>query len=349
MGRSRGLGFVRLSGVCLLLLGVGAGCSGSDTEAGEGLDPFGGVVGDGDTGGGDGDSGGGGGGDGDSLLTGTSGDGPSGGLVSGPDANVCKHVDLIISVDGSGSMTEELQAIRDEVFPAFADRLLEVGVGLDDFRVGTLDACPSPANLHTRGTGGQCNFEGGNVWIESSSSNMRDEFACVGAIFQDDHNCSGNNDDEQPASAAAKALESEFGGGVNSGFSRYDSLLVVIAITDEDEQPTETDQNAQAVYNRLVAAKGGDASRVVFLGIGGGGGGGGQNPFEDCQGPYGGAQEASVLRGITEQFGPRGFFWDLCEGRLEDSLDEVFAIIERACDDLPPPPDVPPELSDGPV
>lgn len=280
-------------------------------------------------------------GDPNGLLGFFTGTGTGDGFIgTGPDSNVCKHVDLIIAVDGSSSMTEELQAIRDEVFPAFADRLLEISGGIEDFRVATLDACPYPASFHTRGQIGECNFQGGNVWIESYSQNLRAEFACVGGLFQDDTECSGNNDDEQPSSAAAAALEREFGGGVNAGFSRPDALLVVVAITDEDEQPTDTATDAQTVHDRIVAAKGGDANRVVFLGIGG---------SRQCfQGAYGGAQEATVLRGISTAFGGRGFFWDLCEGRLEEGLDQVFDIIDRACGELPPPPAFPPELSTGP-
>ena len=272
----------------------------------------------------------------------SSGDGGTGGDDGGracqemcPDAGppqACKLVDLVISVDPSGSMTEELIAIRDDVFPAFAMRLPTISGGLDNFRVGTIDSCPDPANYHTRGNGGACNFSSGEVWIDSGSPDLLGEFTCVGDLYLDDVNCTGNNDDEQPASAAATSLEPPWSTGANAGFSREDALLVIVAITDEDEQPTP-DRSAQQVYDRIVATKGGDVRRVVFLGIGGGQPGG-------CEGAYGQADEAVKLRQITNLFmaQDRGVWWDLCAGNLEDGLDDAFAIIERACDELPPIP-----------
>jgi hypothetical protein len=249
---------------------------------------------------------------------------------AGPPAT-CKLVDMIIAVDGSSSMTEELVAMRDIVFPAFAQRLPMVGMGLDNFRVGTIDACPDPANYHTQGNGGACNFSSGEVWIDSTSPNLNGEFACVGDL-DITSNCTGDNDDEQPASASAASLEPPNSTGPNLGFSRPDSLLVVVAVTDEDEQPTPN-QTASEVYQRLVATKFNDPKRIVFLGIGGGQAGG-------CNGAYGQADEAIKLRQITDLFiaQDRGVWWDLCVGNLEDGLDEAFVIIDRACDELPPIP-----------
>jgi len=246
----------------------------------------------------------------------------------GGPAQSCKLVDLVISVDPSGSMSEELIAIRDDVFPAFAMRLPTISTGIDNFRVGTIDSCPTPANYHTRGNGGECNFSSGEVWIDSGSAALDAEFACVGDLFLDDLDCTGDNDDEQPASAAATSLEPPWSTGANVGFSRDDALLVIVAITDEDEQPTP-DMTAQEVYNRIVATKGGDVRRVVFLGIGGG---------SNCTGAYGSADQAVKLKQITDLFTAqnRGVWWDLCVGNLEDGLDVAFNVIETACDELPP-------------
>jgi hypothetical protein len=240
----------------------------------------------------------------------------------------CRLVDVMISVDASDSMTDELQTIRDDVFPGFAARLATIGEGLDNFRVGTIDACPSPATLHTqRSDGSSCEFSSGHSWIDSSSPNLNAEFACVGDIYEGDINpatggCTGDNDDEQPASAVAAALE----GDHNSGFSRSDALLLVIAITDEDEQPTPS-QSPQQVFDRLVAVKDGDPRRIVFVGIGG---------SSDCPGVQ---RRATDLQALTDLFiaHNRGVWKDLCLGDLDQGLDEAFAIIEQACDELPPP------------
>jgi hypothetical protein len=241
-------------------------------------------------------------------------------------AEQCRRVDVVIAVDGSGSMSEELRAMRDTIFPAFASRLGSIGGGLDDFRVATLDACPTPAAYHTRGKGGECNFHGGHPWIESASPNLQAEFACVGDVDTTSNTCTGDDDDERPASTAAASLELPFLTTENAGFARADALLVVVAITDEDEQPIP-DMTAQGVHDRLVATKG-DVRRMVFLGIGGG---------SSCNGAYGSAQEATKLKAITDRFTAeqRGVWWDLCAGHLEDGLEQAIAIIESACAELP--------------
>jgi hypothetical protein len=103
-------------------------------------------------------------------------------------------------------------------------------------------------------------------------------------------------------------------------------LLIIIAITDEDEQPLPA-ATAEEVFDRIVAAKDGDPEKVVFLGIGG---------DRDCSGPYGNADEAVTLKEITGLFSDhdRGIFWDLCEGALEDGLTDAMTVIDVACEDL---------------
>ncbi len=254
------------------------------------------------------------------------GDGNGGGNT---DANSCRFVDVVIAVDGSISMDMELEAMRTTVFPAFAAQLGSIADGLDDFRIATLDGCPNPANFHTRGVNGECGFQGGNAWINSNSPSMNAEFACVGDIFLQDVQCSGNNDDEQPSSAIITALESPWSDNENAGFLRPDALLVVIAITDEDEQSTVAD-SARTLYQRLVDLKGGDPEKIVFLGIGGN---------QQCTGAYGDADQARTLHQLTDLFiaENRGVWWDLCQGRLEDGLQDAFDIIQVACEEFSPP------------
>jgi hypothetical protein len=279
-------------------------------------------LGNGGQGGGDGTGNSGFGGSGNEFNIGGSG----GGI--GPGDSGCKLVDLVFSVDNSGSMSEEKEAMADDVFPAFASALLNVGNGLDDYRIGVLDACPLPAGYLTSGVGGPCNFASGQVWMESSDPDLVAEFACVGDIDSSASQCSGDNDDEQPASTAAASLEPPASTGPNAGFLRDDALLVVVAITDEDEQPNPG-ASAQEVHDRLVATKG-DVKKMVFLGIGG---------ASSCNGAYGSADEATVLKEVTDLFiaEGRGVFWDLCAGQLESGLDDAMAVIEQACSEFPAP------------
>ena len=256
----------------------------------------------------------------------TTGSGSTGN--SGPTG--CERVDIVISVDNSSSMDEEKLALSTDVFPAFASALLAVGGGLEDYRIAVKDACPTPGGYNTAGVSlGPCNFSTGQVWMESTSPDLVGEFACVGDVDSSASTCSGDDDDEQPASAAAASLESPASTGANAGFLRDDALLVVIAITDEDELPVPS-SSAQQIHDRLVASKGGDASRMVFLGIGG---------LSNCQGVYGSANQASLLKEVTDLFAAegRGVFWDLCVGQLQDGLGEAMGVIEEACAEFPAP------------
>ncbi len=280
---------------------------------------------DGGGGGGGGDGGGGGEFDGDGSL-------PSG---------ACKKIDLVFSVDPSGSMTEELAAMSSDVFPAFATSLRDVGDGLDDYRVAVIDGCPTPANFHTQGQStADCGFQSGEVWMDSASSALDAEFGCVGDIYKAS-NCSGDNDDEQPIGAAIASLTPPFRNGANAGFLRDDALLVVVTITDEDECPSFPNCNdtsnakAMELYNAMVGIKG-DVRKMVYLGIGGGLPNGCPESGAGA-GVYGAADPAILTDKVSQLFigDNRGVSWDLCDGRLEDGLTEALQVIEQACRDFP--------------
>lgn len=311
--------------------------------------------GSGNDGGDTGDSGDDGAGDGGADGGDDSGDSGDSGDDGGGDGGAsfaCKHLDVVIAVDPSGSMTQEMTAMADEVFGGangFARALLDISQGVEDYRVGVLDGCAQTPAFNTTGEPDgdptvdngsiDCSFASGKAWIEATPASdpdaVTDEFRCVGRIDRvvNDGNitageCTGDNDDEQPASAAIAALT----GSTNPGFSRDDAVLVVVAITDEDEQPTPVNRSADEIYADLVAAKGGDVKDMVFLGIGGGVPGGCQDP----PGMYGTADPASKLYDVTQKFiaQERGVWWDLCEGSLGSGLTEALTVIEKACDEF---------------
>jgi len=249
-----------------------------------------------------------------------------------PFDEACRHIDVLMAVDSSSSMQQELDALRTDAFPPFAMALLDVGNGLESFRVGLTDACPDPAQLFTTGTADgsvDCMFESGEPWIESSSSDVTGEFLCVGDIWTrvegDDTSCSDSADeDEQPALTAATVLATD----PFPRFIRDDALLVVVAITDEDEA-LQNVGNVGEIYDRIVALKG-DVRRVVFLGIGG--------STDGCDGPYGSVSTpADELRALTDRFiaADRGFWGDLCTDRLEVVFTDVLEVIRNACEELP--------------
>lgn len=250
----------------------------------------------------------------------------------------CRHLDIVFSIDPSGSMDEELEFLRDTIFPELA-RTLRTLDDVEDFRVGVMDSCWDPPELHTSGRDGDCAFSSGQPWIDSRSPSMEEEFACVGNMHGEDDagygsvsSCTGSgSDNEHPATAAMYAIEAAAAGTANAGFLRDDSVLVVFAMTDEDEQPERGPGplDADAIFERIVAAKG-DPRAVAFLGVGG---------ATDCDGVYGRADEAVLLKETTARFAAfdRGLFWDLCGGNLQEGLARVVELIQRACEELPDP------------
>ena len=250
----------------------------------------------------------------------------------------CRHLDVVIAVDPSSSMDEEKTALAGEVFGGpngFANALINISDGLDDYRVGTIDACPNPAIMHTQGAGGECNFESGERWIVGTAlrapADVTNEFSCVGNIWEGDIACNRDDDsDEQPVLAALASITPPFIDNENAGFLREDALLVVVAITDEDEELAGTGGGPNTVpglYDGLTEIKG--VNNMVFLGIGGG---------SDCTGAYGTADNAQRLHNLTDMFiaQERGVWWDLCQGNLGDGLSATLEVIETACDEFDP-------------
>lgn len=337
--------------------GPGGGDSGGDDPGSGGSSGSGGS---GDAGSGSGGSDGGGDGDGDGDGDGTifdvgNGDPGSGsGGAEGGSGTVCQKVDLLIAIDNSSSMQQEIDALRGPVLESFPQQLLAIGNGLDDFHLAVIDGCNAPPHYHNWGAGGDCGFSTGANYMLSSSASFDQEYACVtdfpgtpGTVFPPPPNtnggwngqpdsCSGNSDDEQPANTISLALSSPASTGPNAGFIRPDALLFVVAITDEDEQPIPA-ASAQAIADRIIAAKG-TLNNVVFLGIGGVGTIPDDGELE-CSGPYGSAKDAVFLREVTsifEQSG-RGLFWDLCQGSLEEAFAKAIDVVGLACEDFIPP------------
>jgi hypothetical protein len=254
--------------------------------------------------------------------------------------NSCRKIDLVVSVDPSSSMQQELAAMS-AIFGDFADALLDVNDDFDNFRTGVVDSCPRPATFNTVNKAGtSCGFASGESWIDSSSASMVTEFQCVGDLNTTFECNTGNDEDEQPVKAAIAAL----GDGINPGFLRDDALLVVMAISDEDEEMNVEDgddpawseeqiaAHSQTLYDGLVATKG-DVKQMVFIGIGGGPAG-----CSAEQGTYGGALPADVINATTDRFiaEERGEKWDLCQGDLDQALTAALDTIVQACDEFEP-------------
>jgi len=249
----------------------------------------------------------------------------------------CSKVDVVISVDNSSSMTEEIEALQGPVFAAFPQALLDINNGLDDFQLGLIDACPKPAALQDSGTAGPCGYSTGRNYMVSTSGALAQEFACAtelpfmaGWSGADDTCEDSLDDDEQPAFTGASVVSAPFVDDQNMGFVRPDAVLMIVAITDEDEALVDAN-DATEIYDKIVAAKGGDVNAIAFMGVAGG---------SDCDGAYGSANDAVAMQELAQMFASqgRGMFWDLCQGQLEVGFQMfIQTVVDSACMDFVPP------------
>lgn len=299
-------------------IGCGGGSGAGETDSG-----IGGGIGDGD---GDGD------GDGARLDLGGGDNDGGGGNPSGSD-QVCKKVDVVIAVDNSSSMVEEIEALSGPVFESFPAALMEVGNGLEDFNLAVIDACNQPAAFHDWGDTGSCNFSSQSNHMVSTSPALLAEYACAMELGLSGYQgiadaCTGDDDDEQPVHTVATALTAPAVDQYNPAFMRDDAILFVVALTDEDEQPLPA-KTAAELAQQIIDAKG-EAEHVVFLGIAG---------QEVCVGDYGSAEAAPLMQEVAAIFAAegRGLFWDICAGSLEEAFAAGLELVDSACDDFTPP------------
>ena len=268
-----------------------------DSGSGDGDGDSGSGDGDGDSGDGDGDSGS-GDGDGDGGTGDGDGDGGTGD-GDGDEPDFCAKIDFLFVIDNSISMLPEQDALK-AAFPGFI-AAIENSLDTDDHiliadtdTIGwcTPGNCANPNNLHptcegqdgyactmeleecdvTLGSGvvepaGQeasnefCDPFGGNRYIVEDEPNKDDTFACMASVGL------AGNPVERPIDSIVQALSDPLNGpgGCNEGFLRDDAILVITFISDDDGN--NEGNSPQQAYDAVVAAKNGDADRVVTLGL----------------------------------------------------------------------------------
>lgn len=241
----------------------------------------------------------------------------------------CARLDILFVIDGSGSMTEEQAALKDEeggvsVFGAFAQALVENLADVEDFHVGVVSNRMGATALHTHrdqpdgDMSVDCGLPPGQPWLVGPSDTLVEDFACLASTYTDTAL-------EYTAANAALALVDE----QNAGFVRDDSLVFVVILTDEDtweEQPTRMQTRAT-----FLEAVGGDPDRLLVLGIGGD-----QGVYEDpagvCDGVYGEAAPAARITSIVYSLRERGIMKDICEGSLAETFNSILQTITVVCE-----------------
>ncbi|MBZ5711975.1 hypothetical protein [Nannocystis pusilla] len=277
---------------------------------------------------------------------------PDGGLPQ-PDTG-CKKVDLLFVIDNSGSMADE-QINLVNSFPDFVSEMQTQLSNTDSYHVGVVSSdgnnyngagCQMHGGLINR-TGGAnssnatCTpYAGGKNWM-SEADDLQTKFACAGQVG------TGGDGNEQPMYAMLQAVQPQHNapGACNDGFIREDALLVVVLITDEED-----DHEVQACqqlpqsgspgepgdwYTGLVAAKGDVETNIVVLSLIGP-----TNPMcpalDKCNGGITGAELSPRIVQFTEQF-TNGFIGQICAPSYKQFFSEAIGLIDEACENFMPP------------
>jgi len=278
------------------------------------------------------------GGDGDDVGPGAD--------VDGGTAGACPNVDLLFVIDDSGSMADQQDSLIAS-FPGFVTGIqsrlgqaqsYHIGiVTTEDYQANAV-GCREIGDLITQ-TGGPSSsasmcgpFAGGHSWMDGTEPSLAQKFACAGKVG------AGGSSDERIARAVMNALEPSRNaqGACNAGFSRPESLLVIVIITDEDDVADGCDGNgicdtygsggtSTDWYNTVVAHRGGYAQNIVVLSLIG------RQLNNAC-----GATPASRLLGFTNKFDERGFIGDVCAPNYDQFFVDALPVIDTACQNYDP-------------
>ena len=286
------------------------------------------------------------------AMMGSAGDNP------GDEGTGCKKVDLLFVIDDSGSMADE-QANLVASFPGFIAAMQTELAETDGYNIGVVTSDEYIFDITCGGldigyfvqrTGGPdssdqiCGPYTGGAYM-TEADNLDDKFSCAAQVG------TGGDGDEHPMEAMLRALDPELqgDGGCNAGFLRDDALLVVIVITDEEDDhetlETACDMTPQPGspgepqdwFDDLVALKGGEETNVVMLALVGPDDEFGTTcaPLDKCNDAVEGAEEATRILEFTRMF-TYGFIGPVCED-YGPIFQESVATIKSACDEFNPP------------
>lgn len=258
----------------------------------------------------------------------------------------CPSVDILFVIDDSGSMADNQQSLVDS-FPGFIGAVQTQLAGAKSYHIGvvTTDFYPdNPANCIDIGdlitqTGGpsssnqQCTpFASGTRFLDENEPDIGAKFACMGLVG------TGGSSDERPIRGMLNALKPEKNGpqGCNALFSRPESLLVVVLITDEDDVQDGCDGMVCDSYGsggtkeewfaELLSYRNDIPENIVVLALIG------RKLDNPC-----GAVPASKLLGFTNLFGDNGFIGDVCADDYAPFFAEALPVIGNACANWVPP------------
>jgi hypothetical protein len=271
-----------------------------------------------------------------SADTGGSSGGGLGSESSGeplPPAEPCTAIDMIVVVDNSEPMLEEQIRLRATAL-AF---ILQVQVSIPTLTGGlNIGVLTTDDDLFVQPSGEGCDpYEGGNTWMVSSSLALQTELDCALNVG------TAGSPDERPMDMLIGSLSDEnlVPNGFHNGFLREDALLVVVLVTnEEDDFEMDTSWGSSGNPADWVAAvagqKGGFENDVVVLSLLG-------TPKPNACPDFqwdgtDGAEVSGRLIDFTESF-PQGIVGDICAQEYATFTLGVVPGVVAACAAYVPP------------
>jgi hypothetical protein len=254
-----------------------------------------------------------------------------------PSGDGCSKVDFLFVIDTSGSMGQEQEALR-VAYPGFIQGIESTGI--IDYHVAVTTADMGSCSTFT-GDNGEFQWQPAiddptcyplpQRFVDGPSGSSTKEFQCVAEIF-------GGSGTEQPLQGGYSALIDRVQDGTNPvEFRRPDALLVVMFITDEDDQSrlqggTECTTEPISVYTQLYeqAVLKGNPTAGVFIAISG------PETMSCSSVGLGSASAAPRIAEFINYWGPRGFWANICDGDFPAALEGALDTIEFGCDEFDP-------------
>ena len=303
--------------------------------------------------------------DDDDDDTGGSADGDTGGLKldvgaatggmadDGGAPDECDSVDVLFVIDNSASMADQQSSLIAS-FDGFVTGMQQQLDGADSYHIGVVTTdnynfnapnCRDIGDLVTQTGGfdssnGICHpFNSGGRYLDDTEPDLPGRFACMAQVGTQ------GADDERPMRAMLDALDpsNNAAGACNEGFSRPDSLLVIVVISDEDDVPEPYGCDPDDFFDNAcdTVGSGGDPdawvaelagykpnidTNVVVLSLVGLAGN------NDC-----GAVPASKLIGFANRFGDNGYTDDVCASSYDEFFAAALPVVDTACENWIPP------------
>jgi hypothetical protein len=192
--------------------------------------------------------------------------------------------------------------------------------------------------------GQDCGIDSGFRYMLDSQANLPQVFGCAAEV-----GISGNGD-EKVIEAMVTALSPEMNAQseCNEGFLRDDAVLVIVVITDEEDDHEGAEQTCMTPgegssgepagwHQAVVAAKKGAEQNAVVLSLIGPTDPGMSCPVLDkCAGGTSGAEPAPRIVDFTERFS-RGLVGPVCAPNYDPFFSEAIGLIDTACQEFDPP------------